>query len=166
MRTVAIAMSALLLALVAGGVSQAQSEDSRYYRTSFRGKLTEPGSKKPLSGAEVTLTSVQTGDSFTSQTEPDGSFSFEGLSYGSYTIEIMTADGERIQGVNAIPISDDEAVEIILRISDRLESETMLDSRPDRFVSAVQRERPKWKRFWKEFAIFFGIAAAGGAAVL
>lgn len=146
------------------GVSMAAEGDKRYVTTTLRGKLTDPESDKPLAGAILRFVSTQEDFSREVTTDDKGRFVVEGLIYSTYQIDIETAEGEKIRGVNALPIGDDKTVEVTLKISDRVRSETKLDNEPDRFVSAVEVKRVRWKRFWKEFGVFWGAAVVAGAA--
>ncbi len=168
-RSAACRAAVLLLcaafAALAGTATLAQDADNRYVTTTLRGKLTDPETDRPLQGAILRFTGTEGGVT-EATTDDEGRFELSGLLFGLYQVEIVTAEGESIKGVNAFPVRENETVELTLRISDRIASETTLTNAPDRFVSVVEKKRVGWKRFWREFALFWGIAAAGGAAAL
>jgi hypothetical protein len=160
-----VTLAICCLGLSADLGAQTSDSDSRYVTTTLRGKLTDPDKGKPLAGAKLRFTSVDDPDlNRETVTEADGAFEIAGLTYSSYIIEIETAEGEVIRGVNALRVGEAEKLEISLKISDHVQSETTLENRPDRFVSAVKVEKVKWRRFWREFGIFWGAAAVAGAA--
>ena len=167
MRTIRPVLSMALvcccLGLSANLCTQAADSDTRYVTTTLRGKLTDPDKGKPLAGAKLRFVSLDDPDlNRETVTQADGAFEITGLTYSSYVIEIETADGEVIRGVNALRVGEGEKLEISLKISDRVQSQTTLENRPDRFVSAVKVEKVKWRRFWREFGIFWGAAAVAG----
>ena len=77
-----------------------------------------------------------------------------------------TEEGERIWGINSLPVVPGEPVEIILKISDKVDSSTSVENQPERFAAVVEKRQVRWKRFWKEFAAFWGSAAAVGLLAL
>jgi hypothetical protein len=173
-RIARIAALGLFLTLAAGGYA-AQGPPSapatgaagkQYVLTTIRGKLIYPDTGEPISGATIVFTPVDAAvPSVETETNVRGEFEAKGLGFAAFTVEITTADGETIRGVNTLPIGDGETAEVVLKVSDRLRSATTVDNRPERFVALVEREPTRWSRFWKEFAVFWAIAAASGAAV-
>jgi hypothetical protein len=152
------------LASVPGAVA---AEDTRYQTTTIRGQLTDPVSGQPMAGATIRFQPVEQGlDAVEATTDDTGAFVAEGLGFANYAIKITTAAGEEILGVNALPIVPGEPVAVEMKISDRIVSTTGVENRPQRFAAVVDKKRTRWSRFWKEFAVFFGAAAATGAAVL
>ena len=165
-------------------------DDTRYLSVTLRGRLTEPSTGGPMVGATVRFTSTdEKGGSAEALTNDKGEFVLEGLAYGDYVAEIETAEGERIWGINAFPVKDEtvgtqgspasrkrksvdafpvkeETVGVTLRISDRVVSSTTFENRPERFAAVVVRQEVDWNRFWREFAIFFGIATGVGVVAL
>jgi hypothetical protein len=118
-----------------------------------------------MAGATVRLIALGTeGFLKESVTDAEGRFELSGLPYDEYAIEIETAAGEKIRGINALPVTKDEPVEIVLQVSDRVRSETSVLNQPDYFVGVVKREPKRWRRFWREFAIFWGAAVVTGVA--
>lgn len=144
----------------------AQSVGSRYVTTSIRGKLSDPDTQKPMVGATVRFVSTEeAGSSAEAVTDEQGEFSVTGLGYSDYAVEIETAQGEHIKGINTLPLSPDRPVEVVMKISDRVPSKTLLTNRPERFLVIVEKgSGVNWRRFWTGFAIFFGVAAPAGAA--
>lgn len=163
-----LAAGALLIALGAVGTASFADDDlDRYMSTTIRGTLTDPRTDQPMSGATVRLISTgEEGYIREGSTDATGAFEITGLKFAEYVMEIETADGDRIQGINALPIEEGKPVEIVLKISDRIASETALVNEPNYFAGVVRRERNAWKRFWREFAIFWGAAAGVGIGVL
>ncbi len=97
-------------------------------------------------------------------TDTDGRFVFSRLPlHRHWRLEILMATGELIRATSLLEISSGRA-ELILGISKRLDRAAAVDTNPEvagtRWVIPGLRP-PKWKRFWKQFAIFMG-----GAAVL
>jgi hypothetical protein len=117
-----------------------------------------------MAGATLRFQPIGEGEQREAVTAEDGSYVIEGLGFGSYAMEIVTASGEVIRGVNPIPIEENKKVEVNLKISKSSRAETSVDIDPQRFAVAVNDKPFNWKRFWTEFAIFFGAAVAVGAA--
>lgn len=163
-RTLALALGVLIpsLAIVPCAIA---AEEKRYVTTTVRGTLTIPGTGKPMAGAVLRFVPTDPDlPRVEAVTDVDGRFAAEGLAYGIYAVEIETAAGQLIRGINALPIREGEPVEITLKLSDRVRSSTSVENQPEQFMAVVKKERKKWKRFWKEFAVFLGVAAASGAA--
>jgi len=162
-KTNRIGMLALVLcALALAALPALAQEDGRYATTTLRGKLAE-GKGRPLAGALVRFVTVPGGQEFTTVTDGQGRFVLKGLPYSNYAVDLTTAEGERIYGVNDIPISKDQ-VNVTMSISPRRQSDTTLGNDSSRFFVVVDQKKSKWKRFWKQFGIFFGVAAAGAVA--
>lgn len=161
------AVLALAVALpLTPGPGPAAADDDKYVRVTIRGRLIDPDTDLPMGGAVVRF--ISTGEEGRKEigiTDAEGAFAVHGLGYGSYVMEIETAAGEHIRGVNALNVQD-KPVEVILKVSSRFKSATSVDSRPDRFFAVVEKKGTKWGRFWREFAGFFGVAVSAGAAVL
>lgn len=161
---------ALTLGVLVAGTSVAPAtwaaEKKSYVTTNIRGALTFPGSGEPMSGATIRFTPTDPDQSrATAVTDEQGRFVVQGLGFGTYAVEIETPEGETIRGINALPIEEDRPVVLELKLSDRVRSSTSLENQPERFMAVVVKERTKTGRFWKQFAIFWGIAIATGAAV-
>jgi tetratricopeptide (TPR) repeat protein len=58
------------------------------------GKVTRDGS--PLPNAQVVLTNVDTGKTYKSKSEKNGDFSFLGVPYGNYQLEVIGDKGEKL----------------------------------------------------------------------
>jgi hypothetical protein len=143
----------------------AATEDSRYVSNTIRGKLFDPDTGHPMAGATLRFQPIEEGaDQREAVTAEDGSYKVEGLGFGRYVLEIVTADGEVIRGVNPIVVDENKKYEVTLKISKRYRSETSVDLDRQRFAVAVNETPFNWKRFWTEFAIFFGAAAAVAVA--
>jgi len=143
------------------------ADDSRYARVTIKGSLTDPETGRPMVGAVVRfLLNSEEGTKFVGITDKDGKFFVPGMTFGDYVVDITTADGEIIRGVNELPVTPEAPVELLLKISRRVRSTTSVESKPERFVAVVQKEQGiNWHRFWKEFAVFFGAAAGAGAGL-
>ncbi len=158
-----------LLAPLAATTGLAAPDDARYVSVTIHGKLTDPETGSPMVGAIVSFVATEEeGRKETGTTDAEGNFEVSGLTYGDYAVEIETAEGEHIRGINAFPVTGDKPVEVILKISNRLKSSTSLQNQPERFMALVTRDQgvSNWKRFWRELAGFFGSAAALGLAAL
>jgi len=97
-------------------------------------------------------------------TDADGRFEFSRLPLNRrWRLEILMATGELIRATSLIDISSGRA-ELILGITKRIDRAAEVDTDPQapgtRWV-IPGLQPPKWKRFWKQFAIF-----VGGAGVL
>ena len=144
----------------------AAAEDTRYQTVTIRGKLTDPSTDVVMSGATVRFTSTDEGGNWVEAVTNDkGEFVLEGLLFATYAVEITTRERESIKAINSVPVSKD-TVSVTLRLTERLASTTTLENDPARFAAAVEVKGVNWKRFWKQFAIFFGVAAGVGAAAL
>lgn len=167
--TVKAALRALMIVTLLGAtaapVRAAASDDTRFTTVTLRGRLTDPETGRPMVGAMVRFTSIEAGGQRAEGvTNAEGQFAVEGLPYSIYTMEIETAEGEFIYGINTLPVTKDKPVEVVMKISDRVRSTTTLENKPARFFAAVQEEPSKWRRFWAEFGIFLGAAIGVGAA--
>jgi len=130
-----------------------------YVQTNINGRLTHPKSGKPMAGAMIRFTPVDPELARASSvTEDDGSFVVSGLGFGNYVVEIETAEGEKIRGINALPIEEGKPLVLDLKLSDRLRSSTSIENEPDRFMAVVAQEKKKTGKFWKQFGIFLGLA--------
>lgn len=160
-----LAVALLLLVSAPAGPRGAGSDDTRYKTVTIRGRLTEPGNGAPMAGAIVRFVSTEEGGgSSEGKTNQKGEFIVENLGFSVYAVEIETAEGEHIRGINELPIEEGKPIEVIMKISERVVSTTSLENEPGRFVALVKKEGVNWRRFWSEFGIFMG-AAVGLAAV-
>ena len=143
----------------------AAGEDTRYLSNTIRGKLFDPDTGKPMAGATIRFQPLEgEGEQKEAVTGEDGSYTIEGLGFGRYAMEIVTASGEVIRGVNPFSIEENKKFEVTLKISKSSRAETSVEMDPQRFAVAVDDKPFRWKRFWTEFAIFFGAAAAVAVA--
>jgi hypothetical protein len=130
----------------------------------LHGRLTDPTSGTPMVGAIIRFVNAENSDEWMEAvTNEAGEFVFEGLTFGRYTVEITTKDGRSIRGVNHVPVGKD-TVRIGLQMSEKVDSTTTVENQPEQMVAAVAIREPDWRRFWKEFAIFFGVAIGAGVA--
>ncbi len=155
----------LLLGLLAVTVPSVFAQQKQYVTTTLRGRLTE-AKGKPVAGAILRFTPVDASQATVvdAMTDVAGAFEASGLVFTNYVIEIETASGETIKGLNELPLREDERLEVELTVSPRVVSSTNLENQPQRFVAVVDKKKGKWKRFWKQFAIYIGVAAAAGTA--
>jgi hypothetical protein len=156
---------ATLLGLCAASLAQAASE-RRYVTTTIHGVLSSPKTGAPMAGATLQFTPVEENlPAVEATTNANGEFAAEGLGFGMYVVNIRTAEGEMIRGVNALPIHADKPIEIEFTLSERIVSETMVANQPQRFVAMVDVKPIASKRFWKEFLLYLAIAGGSAAAV-
>lgn len=158
-----------LLAPLAATTGLAAPDDARYVSVTIRGKITDPENGSPMVGAVVNFVSTEEeGQQQTGTTDAEGNFEVSGLIFGEYAVEIETAEGEHIQGINTFSVMGKESVEVILKISNRLRPDIALLNQPERIIVLFPPDVKvsSWKRFWREFAGFFGSAAALGLAAL
>lgn len=144
-----------------------EAERTRYLRVNVKGRLADT-KDTPIVGATVRfLSTAEDGKSYEATTGPDGSFVVEKMPYGTYAIELLTAEGEQIFGVNPLPISEGKPVTVQMRVSERLKgSRTSLENVPSRFLITTETVAKDWSRFWRELAIFIGASIGLGAAAL
>jgi len=153
----------LAIGLLAAVTPSAFAQQKQYVTTTIRGTLTETKGA-PVAGAILRFTPTDPQASVVeAMTDASGAFEAPGLIFTSYAIEIETADGEIIKGLNDLPIREADTTEILLTVSPRVVSQTSLTNDPQRFVAAVSKRPKKWKRFWKQFGIFVGATAVVGA---
>jgi hypothetical protein len=165
-RWAAVLLGIVLVCSAAVAFAADPADDTRYLRTSLRGALTDPATKTPMAGATIRLVSqAPDGATYDATTGPNGEFAFEQLPYGDYAVEIETAQGEKIYGVNAFEINK-ARIQVQMKVSERIDSSTAVANVPTRFVATVKKEPANWKRFWRELAIFLGVSAGLGAAAL
>ena len=160
-----VCLSLVVLGLAVAAAPAA--EDLRYVTTTIHGQLTDPATGRPLEDAIIRFEPLDP-DAMPAEamTNLRGEFTVEGLTFGQYAIKIETAEGERIWGVNTLPVVPGEPVEIILKISNKVDSTTSVENQPERFAAVVEKREVRWKRFWREFAAFWGAAALVGLAAL
>lgn len=165
----ASAVCCLLLAIAAAAPLLAQDEtpeDTRYMSVTVRGKLDDPATGRPMEGAVVRFTSTdESGSWVEARTDARGQFALEGLTFGTYAVEITTSAGEKIRGINSFPVGKDK-IQVTLKITEKVASTTTVENEPVRFAAVVEVSQTDWKRFWREFGIFFGIAIGAGAVAL
>ena len=157
----------LLLGILVGGIvpTALAADDGPSLTYTLRGRLTYPDSGKPLQNATVRFTGQTPGSAPVEvQTDAQGEFVASGMGSDSFSISITTPEGDEIKGINYIKPSE-ETLEILFKISDRVESDTVVNL-PAGFVVGIEVHPPRWKRFWSQFGIFFGAALAAGALVL
>lgn len=161
-----MAAVAACLVTVAGLTPALGAEDTRYMSVTLRGRINDPSTGTAMAGAVVRVTATEeSGNWVESTTNERGEFVLEGLAFGNYSVEITTAEGEKIRGINSFPVGKDK-VRVTLVISEKGTSSMTLDNQPARLAAVVEDLSPDWKRFWKEFGIFFGVAIGAGAAAL
>jgi hypothetical protein len=151
------------------GPRPADAEECRYIEVTINGRLVDPETEQPMVDAIVWFTPFDVeGPKRRSQTDAEGRFRVGGLSCAKYLITIETAGGETIRGVNNFELTGDrqQTMEMRFAISDRYQSDDSVNVQPERWAVVQSVDKPKWKRFWKQFAIFFGVAVAAGAAAL
>ena len=139
-------------------------EDTRYQVVILHGKLTDPTSELPLIGAVIRFVNAENSDQWVEAvTNEMGEFVLEGLTFGKYAVEITTKEGQSIRGINQVPVGKD-TVRIGFKMSEKVDSTTTVENQPEQIVAAVSIREPDWRRFWKQFAIFFGVAVGTGLA--
>ncbi|MCP3981821.1 MAG: carboxypeptidase regulatory-like domain-containing protein [bacterium] len=153
----------LVLWLVTSAASIVFAQQKQYVTTTLRGRLTE-AKGKPVAGALLRFTPEDpTASVVEAETDVAGAFEASGLVFTNYDIEIVAPNGDVIRGVNQLPVTEDGRAEYELVVSPRVVSETTLQNQPQRVVAVVSVERGKWKKFWAQFGIYVGAAAAVGA---
>jgi len=161
-----VALLAVIFIGIAVATPLAEAAKKSYVSTTIRGTLSHPNTGRPLVGAVVTFTPE---DSklivVRATTDENGAFEAAGLDFGRYNVEILTAEGETIRGINALPVSE-KTVGVTLKISERVQSDTDVDNQPEQIAIIVDKQKTKWKRFWKQFGIYVGAVAVTGALVL
>jgi hypothetical protein len=160
-----IAILGLLVLCTVATPAQA-AEKKQYAFTTIRGKLSNLDTGAPMISARLRFTPTDPDAPVVeAETDENGQFEARGLGFGFYVVEIETANGDLIRGVNALPLSEGERAEVLLKLSDKIRSSTGIENEPDRFMAVVTRERKNWPRFWKQLGIFLGLTVATGAAV-
>jgi len=165
-----LALGALLIIWAASAMparaDEARDFEHRYQSVTIKGRLAGPKRGMDVGGALIRFTPEPEGPAVEALTDDQGRFTVAGLGFGSYAVEIKTANGETIRGINTFPVGETGSAEISLKMSDRIVSETRLENTPDRFVAVIVKQPVKWKRFWREFGIYFGSAIAAGVLAL
>lgn len=88
MKPIYVVLAAMLSAFIATAAwSQATL-------ATVNGKVTDGG--KPVSGAQVTLTSLATGKNYKANTDKSGAFSVVGVARGDYQVEVKNSSGEGV----------------------------------------------------------------------
>ncbi len=98
-------------------VAGAAADDSKYVSITMRGKLSDPETGQPMVGAVVRFTSNESGEKLIGIADEEGKFWVPGLTFGSFNVEVDTAQGERIKGIEAFPLTNEGAVDVSLTVS-------------------------------------------------
>ena len=155
-----IPAAALLLAalpLVSGEARASKARDYAYLYV--QGRLSDPVSRAALAGAEVRLTSDDR--SFSVITDSKGNFVFEKLPVTTYRMHVITADGKVIERIEEMGLTLTGPKRYRARFARGPEAVPVIEPGEKEITVSVPKPAVRWKRFWKQFAIF-----AGGALVL
>lgn len=147
-----------LIALAAPGTCLAATPKDYAY-VFVQGRIADPYEKSALAGATVRLTA----DSrvFEALTDRKGVFVFEKLPVATYTLDIVTGEGKRVEWFQESDTSDPSRPRLKVKFGkNRGKSAVTVVPKQaeDRVEVVVQSPPAKWGRFWKQFAIFAGAA--------
>jgi hypothetical protein len=126
----------------------------------IQGRIADAQERRALGGATVRLT-ADTGV-FEAVTDQKGVFVFEKLPVATFGLEIVTEDGKLVSWFQDTKSSDPERPRVKLKFgSKRGKSTVSVVAKPaEERVEVVVKSPPvRWGKFWKEFAIFAGVAA-------
>jgi hypothetical protein len=154
---------AVILALAAAAApgSSFAAAPKDYAYVFVQGRIADPYEKNALAGATVRLTD---GDRvFEAVTDRKGVFRFEKLPVSTFTLDIVAADGKRVQWFQQSDFSDPVRPRVKVKFGKRRGASTVTvvaKETEDKIEVIVKSPPARWGRFWKEFAIF------GAAAVV
>ncbi len=106
-------------------------------RVTIRGKVTEGG--KPVPGAEVQLTSKDTGQKYTMKTDKKGEFMNIGISYGQYQLTVSTNGQKRFEK----PVMMNQDQEMTLDLTKEAQAE---QERAEKQLTPEQRKQIQEQR--------------------
>jgi hypothetical protein len=154
---VGLALSLLASAFMAGGAGASQTKNYAYLFV--QGRLSDPGSKTAMAGAQIRLTSGES--SFEATTDPKGNFAFEKLPVATYLVHITTADGRVLERIEDMGLTLTGPKRYRASFAHGPEAIPVIVASDKDVSVTVPKPTVRWKRFWTQFAIF-----AGGALVL
>ena len=134
-------------------------EPREYAYLYLQGRLYDPGHGTPLRGAEIRLTAGER--SFQVTTDSVGHFVFEKLPMATYEMHVTTAEGRVIRTIEEIGLKVSGPRRYRAKLSRGSEVTPVIEAGKKGVAVSVPDPPVRWKRFWKQFAIF-----AGGALVL
>ena len=154
-----IQAACLLVAAVlfAGNAWAEGQKDYAYFY--LQGRLYDPAHGNPLRGAEIRLTA---GDrAFQVTTDSSGNFVFDKLPMATYKMHVTTAEGRVIRTIEEMGLKSSGPRRYRAKLSRGAEATPIIEAGKKGVSVSVPTPPVRWKRFWKQFAIF-----AGGALVL
>lgn len=139
----------LALLLLQATVAWSQDIDPNRVRVNIEATF-ENAYGEPMEGATIKLTDLDQALEYSATSDSNGFLSFEGVRPGQYRVSIL--QGERFHRVT------DEANQNLVTVT--------LDGRLEPDILTALQERVRQPGMWKQILLFFGIAAAGGVAVI
>lgn len=141
---------------VGGFTSAAPPKDYAYLY--LQGKISDPVGGRPLAGAKVRLSGE--GELFETATDQRGSFVFEKLPVRKYVMEVVDADGKKMQHLRDIDPDDPfpDRARVRIRLAHGPGENVSIETSENQVSILVPEPKTRWGRFWKQFGIFIGAA--------
>ncbi len=111
-----------------------------------------------LEGATVRLTAGT--EIFETTTDARGVFLFEKLPVQAYDLTITTIEGDVIRTLERVDLGDPHRTRLKIRLGKGVGRKARVGAGENEIVVDTADRPPKWNRFWKQFAIVVGAAAA------
>jgi hypothetical protein len=154
-----IQVACLLMATIPFAGSARAEGPKEYAYLYLQGRLYDPAHGTPLRGAEIRLTAGA--QAFQVTTDSRGNFVFEKLPMATYEMHVTTAEGRVIRTIEEIGLKVSGPRRYRAKLSRGPEVTPVIEAGKKGVAVSVPVPPVRWKRFWKQFAIF-----AGGALVL
>lgn len=152
----------LACALVAGAAAPMAQEPADtgaidYAYFTLQGRLTDPSLRDALQGATIRLTSGE--ETFETVTDTKGLFVFEKLPVASYTVQVISAEGQVVREIRRLDAGDPYRQRLRMKMGRGAATSFQVHAAEESISLDVPQPEVRWDRFWKELAIFVGGAA-------
>jgi hypothetical protein len=127
----------------------------------LQGRIADQYERHPLVGATIRLSNGPR--VFEAVTDPKGVFVFDKLPVSSFTLDIVTSDGNLVDWFQEPNLSDPSRPRMKIKLGKNRGKSTLTivaKESEERVQVVVEHPPARWGRFWKQFAIF------GAAAVI
>jgi hypothetical protein len=158
-------LAALTLAgVLAAGITRPEAREEAspggaldYAYFTLQGRLTDPSLRQALQGATIRLTSGE--ESFETITDPKGLFVFEKLPVASYSVQVISAEGQVVREIRRLDAGDPFRQKLRMKLGRGVATSFQVHAAEESITLDVPQPEVRWDRFWKELALFVGGAA-------